>query len=116
MRWKCTLNEVFVLHKFPKRQAALEHTINQMSHPAKRSTLADQCRTCWVARHDSFHVFGKLYSAVVEILEAIVSSGSQAWNTDTLAVARSLMLDQLIYEMDTRFSSTQHKAILRLSL
>ena len=39
-----------------------------------------------------FHIFGKLYSAVVETLGAIATSGSQAWNADTIAVARSLKL------------------------
>ena len=63
-----------------------------MHDPVKQSTLVDQCHNCYVAKHDSFHVFGMLYSAIVETLETIVSSGRHEWNANTLAAAQSLIL------------------------
>ena len=87
-----TLNQVCLFfNSSPKRQALLEQVIGQMPDPSTRKTLVDQCRTRWVARHDSFHVFGKLYVAVVETFEEIVSpSNHQSWNNDTVTAANSL--------------------------
>ena len=87
-----TLNQVCLFFKSSlKHQALLEQVIGQMPDPSTRKTLVDQCRTRWVARHDSFHVFGKLYVAVVETFEEIVSpSNHQSWNNDTVTAANSL--------------------------
>ena len=87
-----TLNQVCLFfNNSPKRQALLEHTISQMPEPSKRQKLVDQCRTRWVAKHDSFHVFGKLYESVVETFEEIVSPNNhQKWNNETIAAANSL--------------------------
>ena len=85
-----TLNQVCLFfNNSPKWQALLEHTINNMSKPSTRKKLVDQCRTRWVAKHDSFHVFGKLYEAVVESLEEIVSN-HRSWNNETITAANSL--------------------------
>ena len=87
-----TLNQVCLLfNNSPKRQALLEQVNGQMPEPSTRKTLVDQCRTRWVARHNSFHVFGKLYVAIVETFEEIVSpTNQQNWNNDTVTAANSL--------------------------
>ena len=87
-----TLNQVCLFfNTSPKCQALLEQVIGRMPESSTQKTLVDQCRTRWVARHDSFHVFGKLYEAVVETLEEIVSPSShQSWNNETIAAANSL--------------------------
>ena len=65
-----TLNQVCLFfNASPKRQATLEQVIGRMPESSTRKTLVDQCWTHWVARHDSFHVFGKLYEAIVETFE-----------------------------------------------
>lgn len=84
-----TLNQVF--NTSPKCQAQLEQVIGRMPESSNRKILIDQCRTCWVARHDSFRVFGKLYEAIVETFEETISpSNHQSWNTETVTSANSL--------------------------
>ena len=87
-----TLNQVCLFfNTSPKRQALLEQVVGRMPESSTRKTLVDQCRTRWVARHDSFHVFGKLYEAVVETFEEIVlPSNHQSWNNETIVAANSL--------------------------
>ena len=63
------LNQVCLFLITPKRQAMLDKVIGRMPESSTHKTLIDQCRTPWVARHDSFHVFGKLYyEAIVDVL------------------------------------------------
>ena len=87
-----TLNQVCLFfNNSPKRQALLERVIGEAAQPSRRKILVDQCRTRWVARHDSFNVFGQLYSSVVEALEEILSQCNyQCWNNDTITAASSL--------------------------
>lgn len=87
-----TLNQVCLFfNTSPKCQGLLEQMIGQMPESSARKTLVDQCRTRWVARHDSFNVFSKLYTAVVEAFEMILSqSNHQKWNNDTVTAANSL--------------------------
>ena len=82
-----TLNQVCLFfNTSPKRQAILEQVIGRMPESSTRKTLVDQCRT-----HDSFHVFGKLYEAIVETFEEIVSpSNHHSWNNETMTSANSL--------------------------
>ena len=87
-----TLNQVCLFfNTSPKRQALLEQVIGRMPESSNQKTLVDQCRTRWVARHNSFHVFGKLYEAIVETFEEIISpSNHQSWNNETVTSANSL--------------------------
>ena len=89
-----TLNQVCLFfNTSPKRQALLEKVIGRRPESTARKTLVDQCRTHWAARHDSFHVFEKLYEAVVDAFEEIVSPGNrQNWNNDTISSATSLKI------------------------
>ena len=89
-----TLNQVCLFfNTSPKCQAILEQVIGRLPKSSSRKTLVDQCRTRWGARHDSFHVFGKLYEAIVEIFEEIVSPNSpQSWNNETVTTANSLKI------------------------
>ena len=89
-----TLNQVCLFfNTSPKRQALLEKVIGRRPESTARKTLVDQCRTRWVARHDSFHFFEKLYEAVVDAFEEIVSPGNrQNWNNDTISSATSLKI------------------------
>lgn len=62
-----TVNQVCLFfNTSPKRQAQLEQVIGRMPESSKQKTLVDQCRTRWVARHDSSHVFGIFYEAIFE--------------------------------------------------
>lgn len=87
-----TLNQVCLFfNNSPKRQSLLEHVIGETAQPSRRKTLVDQCRTRWVARHDSFNVFDKLYTSIVEAFEEILSQcNHQNWNNDTVTAASSL--------------------------
>jgi hypothetical protein len=40
-----------------------------MPESSNRKTLVDQCWTHWIARHDPFHVFEKLYVAIQSNLD-----------------------------------------------
>lgn len=82
---------MFIFNTSPKRQAILEQVIGRMPESSTQKTLVDQCGTRWIARHDSFHVFGKLYEVIVETFEEIVSPSShQSWNNETVTSANSL--------------------------
>lgn len=87
-----TLNQVCLFfNTSPKRQALLEKFNGAMPESSTRKTLVDQCRTRWVAKHDSFNVFGKHYTAVVNAFEEILSqSNHQKLNNDTVTAANSL--------------------------
>ena len=86
------LNQVCLFfNTSPKCQAILEQVIGRIPESSTRNTLVDQCRTRWVARLDSFHIFGKLYEAIVETFEEIISpSNHQSWNNEMITSANSL--------------------------
>ena len=72
-----SLNQVCLFcNKSPKRQALLKQKIGQIPESSAREKLVDQCRTRWVARHDSFNVFCKLYTDVVIAFEDILSQSN----------------------------------------
>ena len=87
-----SLNQVCLFfNNSPKRQALLKQMIGQIPESSAREKLVDQCHTRWVARHDSFNVFCKLYTVVVIAFEDILSqSNHHNWNNDTVTAANSL--------------------------
>ena len=117
-----TLNQVCLFfNTSPKRQALLEKIIGEMPESSTRKTLVDQCRTRWVARHDSFNVFGKLYTAVIDTFEEILSqSNHQKWNNNTVTAANSLKVAitqwQLLIAFVVAKKGLEYAKVLSVSL
>ena len=63
--------------------------IGQIPESNAREKLVDQWRTRWVARHDSFNVFCKLYTVVIAFEEILSQSNHHNWN-DTVIATNSL--------------------------
>ena len=82
--------QFFAAH--PKRQRALEKTIDEVNPESRVRKLKDLCRTRWVQRIDAMQVFCSLHQSVVVCMESIRSDGPQLWSTDSLTDARSLQL------------------------
>ena len=104
----------------PKHQATLEQVIGRMPESSTRKTLVNQCQTRCVARHDSFHVFGKLYEAIVEMFEIVSPSNHQSWNNETITSANSLKVAITQWQFLTGFvvakKGLEYAKVLSVSL
>ena len=76
----------------PKRQLALDKSIEEEMPTEKRKKTKEMCKTRWVERHESFEVFIDLYKPTFRCLEVIASSPTDAWNRQTRSDGHSLLL------------------------
>ncbi len=74
----------------PKRQLALEKSVNQVLEGERRRKLQSLCKTRWVERHEAFEVFVDHFEPLVCCLEDIKDSNE--WNRETRADALSHFL------------------------
>jgi len=58
-------------HNSPKRQRFLEHIIQRLCPPTKKTKINGLCKTRWVERHDTFSTILELYPYLVKTWEQI---------------------------------------------